>query len=532
MSKLKLLLRVQLTGLLGINKVVHSGDKKEKSKLIRFAVLMVFVAAMMLFSLVFYDFIFEDSFSKVGVPELMPALMMALASVITLFTTIYKVNGMIFGFRDYDMTMSLPVKTSVVVASRLLLLYLMNLGFSLFVNIPAALVYACYTAPPVSLYPAAIVLALFVPMVPMLIGTAVGLLISVATSRFRHANVVNIIFTLAMTLAAMSLSFAIPMVVTNAEAVSKMLMDSIYRIYPLTEMYTKALCKGSAVSLLLFMLISFLLFGIFAFAVGKAFKYLNTAFTTTRARSNYHMTALKASSSLSALYKRELRRFFSSALYVLNTSFGMVMALLMGGALLFFKPKQLEAMMEIPGLAGAVGSVAPMVLTILVCMSCTTACSISLEGKSLWIVKSLPVDAISVFKAKILVNLTTTVPLSIISALLLTFSIPMNFLQIIFLLITPIVFAVLTSEVGLFLNLSHPNFEWTSETQVIKQSMPAMVSVLGGMAVSIGLLIGLTKLPNSYQPAGLAVITASAAALDILLYRLLGTKGAKMFHEL
>ena len=87
MNKLWILLRVQMMGLLGINKVVHSNDKKEKRKFIRFTILMIFVAISVLFTLVMYDFMFADVFSKAGVPELMPALMMAAASLVTMITT-------------------------------------------------------------------------------------------------------------------------------------------------------------------------------------------------------------------------------------------------------------------------------------------------------------------------------------------------------------------------------------------------------------------------------------------------------------
>ena len=374
MNKLGILLKVQLTGMLGINRALHSGDKKEKIKLLRFAVLMAVVFVMLLFSLVLYDFIFADAFNKIGLPQLMPALMMAAASLVTLFTTIYKVNGMLIGFRDYDMTMAMPIRTPVIVASRLLLVYLMNLGFCLFITVPAGIVYAYFAAPGVLFYLYMPLLALFVPMVPILIGTGIGLLVAAASSRFRHSNIVNIILTLVMILAAMASSFAFPVVITNPAAVSRVLMNGVYRVYPLTKMYTAALCEGNFLSLLLFIVISLVLFAVFAVALGRFFKHLNTAFTTSRTRSNYRMTTLRASPVLDALYRRELRRYFSSALYVLNTGIGMVLALIMSVALLFFKPAQLEAILEMPGFASVIGTLAPMVLAELVCMSCTTGC--------------------------------------------------------------------------------------------------------------------------------------------------------------
>ena len=258
MNKLGILLKVQLTGMLGINRALHSGDKKEKIKLLRFAVLMAVVFVMLLFSLVLYDFIFADAFNKIGLPQLMPALMMAAASLVTLFTTIYKVNGMLIGFRDYDMTMAMPIRTPVIVASRLLLVYLMNLGFCLFITVPAGIVYAYFAAPGVLFYLYMPLLALFVPMVPILIGTGIGLLVAAASSRFRHSNIVNIILTLVMILAAMASSFAFPVVITNPAAVSRVLMNGVYRVYPLTKCIPRLCAK--AISFLSCCSLSFLWF--------------------------------------------------------------------------------------------------------------------------------------------------------------------------------------------------------------------------------------------------------------------------------
>ncbi|MDD2363166.1 MAG: hypothetical protein PHH84_09545 [Oscillospiraceae bacterium] len=532
MNKLRILLKVQLMALFGINKLLHSNDKREKAKLIRFALLFVFVFFSLLFTIIMYDYIIIDSFNKIGLPQIMPALMMAMASLITLITTIYKVNGLLIGFKDFDMTMAMPIKTSVVVASRLLLLYLMNAGFCLIITLPAGIIYSLFVPQSPLFYLYMLLLALFIPMVPMLIGTALGLLITAASSRFRHANVVNIILALILTLAAMSLSIAFPAVITNPEAIGKVLMNSVYRIYPLTRIYTKALCESDVVSLLLFIFISVILFVVFVLLIGKFFKYLNTVYTTARTRSNYRLKTLKVSSVIKSLYKRELRRYFSSTIYVFNTAFGMVMAVIMGVALLFFKPAQLEVILELPGFADVIGTLAPMVLAMLVTMSCTTSSSISIDGKSFWILKSLPVKAETVFLSKIMVNLTVTLPLSLISSVLLAIALKMDAVQFVFMLLTPAAFAVLSAEVGLFLNLMYPNFAWTNETAVVKQSIPTLISVLGGMAVSIALLIGLTKLPQHMQMPGLAVITAVAAAADLILYRLLKTKGADMFRKI
>lgn len=533
MNKMGLLLKVQILNSFGFNKAKYSKDAKEKHKFTGFAILMVFVGLLMLFYITMYSYIMADQFQKAGVTlELLPALMMAAASVVTLFTTIYKVNGVLFGFKDYDMTMALPVKTEIIVASRLMQLYLMNVGFCAFLTVPSGVIYAVFEHANALYYPMLLIMTLFVPLVPMIIGTAIGSLVTAISSRFRRTGIINLVLSILLVVAILFVSFNTQTVIDNAASISVTLMNAVDGIYPLTKIYRLALCEGDLPSLALFPLISAALFFLFAVIVGRYYKKINTAVTTSHSNANYKMTSLKVSKPLDALYRRELRRYFSSSLYVMNTGIGMILAVMMCICLFFLKPDKLEQMLALPGFADVIADMAPMVLAVFVGMTCTTACSISLEGKSVWIIKSLPVTSDTVFLAKGLVNLTITVPLSVVCALMMIVVIPMNPLHMLFLLLTPLAYALFITEAGLLLNLISPNFEWTSEVTVIKQSMPMMVGVLGGMAVTIAPLIVLASAPESTHMTGLALVTLLVFGIDFIFYRLLKTKGARMFRAL
>lgn len=533
MNKLGLLLKVQLLSAFGINKARYSKDGKEKNKLIGFAVLMIFVALLMLFYVTLYSFVLTDQLNKAGVTtEFVPALMMAAASLVTLFTTVYKVNGILFGFKDYDMTMALPVKTEVIVASRLIQIYLMNVGFCAFLTVPSGIVYAVYEHANAWFYPLLLVATLAVPLVPMIIGTAIGSLVTAVSSRFRRTSLINLILSILLVIAILFVSFNMQTVVTHAASISVMLMSAVDGIYPLAGMYRLALCEGDLLSLALFLVLSLALFVLFSLVVGHWFRKINTALTTSHANAHYKMTSLKVSKPLYALYRRELRRYFSSSLYVMNTGIGMVLAVVMCVCLFFLKPAQLEQVLAMPGFASVIDDLAPMVLAIFVGMTCTTACSISLEGKELWILQSLPVTSDTIFLAKGLVNLTITVPLSVVCALMMAVALPMDPLHILFLLLTPAAYAVLMTEAGLLLNLLSPNFDWESEVTVIKQSMPMVVAVLGGMVIAVVPLVVLATAAESARMPGIALLTLLIAGIGVVFYRLLKTKGARMFRAL
>lgn len=70
------------------------------------AVALLLVGMMTLYS-VGMAFVLEPA----GLLDLVPGLMMAVASVLSLVTTVYKAPGLLFAFKDYDLLMSLPVRT-------------------------------------------------------------------------------------------------------------------------------------------------------------------------------------------------------------------------------------------------------------------------------------------------------------------------------------------------------------------------------------------------------------------------------------
>ena len=81
-------------------------------------------------------------------------------------------------------------------------------------------------------------------------------------------------------------------------------------------------------------------------------------------------------------------------------------------------------------------------------------------------------------------------------------------------------------------DLRLPNFSWTSEVTVIKQSIPVLLTMLVAFALSIPPLIISMRLPPS-QAVWLPPSAALAlAAVNLLLYRLLVTWGVRAYERL
>lgn len=125
------------------------------------------------------------------------------------------------------------------------------------------------------------------------------------------------------------------------------------------------------------------------------------------------------------------------------------------------------------------------IIALLISLSCTTYASISLEGDTVWIMKSIPITGNIIIKSKMLVNLTITIPAAIIASLIFSLSYNLSFSEIIINIITQLIFALFVAEWGMFVNLRNINFEWTNEVQVIKEGITVIIGIIGGVALSV-----------------------------------------------
>lgn len=114
--------------------------------------------------------------------------------------------------------------------------------------------------------------------------------------------------------------------------------------------------------------------------------------------------------------KKECGRYFGTTIYLLNTGIGAVMLLGFSVYVLFVRGQAALLVAQM----GGVQAVAPMLAAVVCLMQATVnpACvSISLEGRTLWILKEAPVPPRELFGAKALVNvLVSDVPATLMRA--------------------------------------------------------------------------------------------------------------------
>jgi ABC-2 type transport system permease protein len=534
MNKFLLLFKVNLQAVLNPSKIANSGYAKNNNKRIVSIFLVVLLGIVMLSISTLYMYLIGKGLNEVGLIDVLPLLGMISATVIILFTGLYQTQSYLFSANDMDMLLSLPVPKWSIMLSKISTLYIENLLFSAIVALPAGAIYFYFSKCSFVFWIYYIISFFLIPLFPLIIATIIGYLLGLVSSRFKFKNFVAIFSSLLAMFLGYYITSNLSKLLENIVASIKTIQEMYFKIYFPAEYFYKAIINFSFIDLIIFALLSVIPFVIFVAILSKFYQSIITQLNSSRKNSNYKHKSLKGSSKTIAIYKKELGRYFSSPIYVLNTAIGMIMLFIMAVSSFFLDAATMAQILNAPGAESMIYQVVLAAMFFMITLSSTTASSISLEGVNLWILKSSPVNIWDVFMAKIYVNLTIILPILYISIAALSISLSYTLPIIIITIISTTLAAIFTSVLGLAINLIFPKFDFTSDVQVVKQSMSMIISTFGSMILT-GILIMLyvVKL-NEIFSFEIYVLMVSAILIIFTLccIMFINTKGKNIFYKL
>lgn len=475
MKKLWILIRVQIYNFFPINKILYSKNNKSSGSITSLGIIALFVSSCI------YNIMTAKTLVQVGQQELIPAYMSAVSSFAILFLTIFYSNGILFGSRDMEVLLSLPVKCLDIISSKFMFMYLLNFFIGLMFMLPGGIV--CVGSE--SLGAVDIILfflsILFVPLIPMCIASCMGIIIVVASSFFKRKNIVALIFSFVMIGA---IGYIAVSAMGNENSIGIILAKQITGLYPISKLFMQYYNFPMYIGEGFFIFLSTAVFYIFIKIVSVKYRLLNTLAKTTPGYADNKETYNRKSLFV-ALYKKELGRFLSSYMEVLNAGFGVILLCVFSIFLLFNPVEQIGWYTGIENINEYFSNLSPHFIAAMLVISCPAASAISLEGKNIWILQSSPAKVKTILNSKIALNLTLHMIGYIISVFVFILKLDMNFIQILNLIIVPICYSLFITVTGVALNKKYPNYEWESEMIVVKQSMPVILSGLIGMIALI-----------------------------------------------
>lgn len=287
--------------------------------------------------------------------------------------------------------------------------------------------------------------------------------------------------------------------------------------------------SGNLLQLLLFLSITLLPFIVGILLNARIFGVHQKTWHSTKTQVDYRQHSI-----YSALMGKELRRYFTSTVYLLNTGFGMVMSVLFTVAVLIAGKSVLVQLSNMINADYIVPLILILVYSFCAGMCYTAACSISLEGRQLWILKAHPVPVKAIFAGKALTNIIITLPLTFICSVVASLYFELSFKYTVAVVLIPSLVCVMSALLGLVINLSFPKLDWDDETRVVKQSMASMLAFLVGvLPMALPFILYFIFLRDTLSFSAISII-AGAFILSLIGLSLLWLKGKgkKIFQAL
>lgn len=497
LKQIKLLTKLELCNIYNLNVFRFSKDPGKRKKNIFIMILWVYLISM----IIFYMGSLSHGLLRLNLGSLVPAYLFTVTSLTIFFFGIFKTGSVIFRKSGYDILCSLPVTRTAIVASRFLHLYIENLIMAFVMITPGFCVYAWILKPGAAFYILGFLNILTLPLIPITASILIGALITGISSRMQHKSLastgLSILFVLIILYGSSRLSLMEERITSEMlRELSTVVTNILEKVYPPALWYGRAVITGSFIQLFACMGLSLSIFAAAAVVVSIFFHSISQNLYTTSAKHDYKLKAMKESSVLRTLYKREFKRYFSSSIYVTNTIIGPIMGCFLSAALLFAGPDVITRSLPIPL---DICVLAPFVISGIFCMMTTTSSSISMEGKNWWILKSLPLSPKSVLDAKILMNLLLILPFYLVSEVLLLAALkPEAFWDGLFLILIPPVIILFSCVYGIFINLHFPVLNWDNEVTVVKQSASAVLGGMGGFFLSVLCTFAVFSIPGEY----------------------------------
>lgn len=508
-------------------------QKRAKGTVILYFALFVFLMVGVLGGMfTFVAMMLCDAMAAVDMGWLYFTLMGLVAIFMGAFGSVFNTYSSLYLAKDNDLLLSLPIPLRVIISSRLVTVYLMGLMYSAVVIVPAVVVYWVQVAHSAAAIVGGLLTVAIVSLIVLLLSCLLGWVVAKISLKLKHKSITTVLVSLLGIGLYYFIYFkaqtVISDLVANAVVYGVKIKGAAYPLYLFGRM-----AEGDWLAMLMVSAVTAVLTALTWLLLSRSFLRLATSGGST-GKARYREKKARVCSLPTALLGKECRRFVSSPNYMLNCGLG-VLLIPAAGVLLLLKGGEWLAPLKamLPGAESTLAALAISVVCLLASMNDMAAPSVSLEGKSLWVLQSLPVSAWEVLKAKLKMQLVFTgIPMLVFLACalpVLGLSPALSLLAAAGSLLAVLLLALF----GLTMGLKMPNLHWTSEITPVKQGGSVALALLGGWAYALLPGGAAMALGRNLHPAVIpTVFCLLTAVLCALLYVWLKNRGAKVFAAL
>lgn len=510
---------------------------KNKLKKISTNAFIVIVIAALCYCVGLLANVLAEPLHKEGYTYVMLAIMIFVSLILCIVNTIYKSQGMLFASKDNDLLLSLPLKKSTILASRIIKLMLSQYIWTAIILVPSLVVYVYYEGFTLSLLISSIVMLIAIPVLPVIVGTILGYIATLISSRFKNKNMMQMIVSIITFGISFYVGFSFSDKLNELLNTPQDIYLTLKQIYYPMGLYIESIETLNWLNLL--MILGINLIPLALFVAIFSFMYFNiiSKLSENHSKSNFELklNKIKLHSIFDTLVLKEAKKYFRSSIYLLNTIVGPSL-LAVGAGYLAVKGINVSSLVgDNTETLLKLKELIPLGLYIIVAMSISTAnisaSSISIEGKCVQLLKALPINITNVFLAKIFFHFVVVFLPVLLSVVVAAIVLEVTAIDIVILVIACGLNVFMLAVLGVCINILLPKTE-ASDIAIVKQSASSICSVIIGILYSVLVIYISYKFNFENVQVVIGLMSGICALVACVGWTFLETVGVKKFDEI
>lgn len=478
------------------------GGSTSKGKFIAVAIILGNCALLIYGLFLLAAYIGLDIAAALGTADIVLRYVLSLGQLVILFFSLFSVFGLMYGGKDSELILTLPLKSSHVFMANLTSSYVSEFALTAAVLLPVLIFYSLRADTSVLYWVFGIIGLFFYPVIPIVVAAVLVMIFNSFMSKFKHKDLLGTILGFAFIIAVVVFQMTINTRTQNTtgaelENIIKSLGDSVdlmTAILPGGGLLGLALTSSAgmgAVYLAAIIAIAVLLILLCGFLGGKLYYRLLQRLKSASGDSKKVLEdkKLKSSSVTKAFFMKEWKIALRTPAYMLNGLANIII-----GPVVFWFFSNNSNLYGVPeevmnGLNKIMILISLGIILLVAMMNYMWGTTFSREGKAFWILKTSPADVKAQIKGRFLagytMHLAYCVPMLTIVFIMMKFELPVSVLVS---LIT-IVAGLYMAAVGMMLDVRAPKLEWKSETEAIKSNVNGIFEMLISLVISLVVVI-------------------------------------------
>ncbi len=481
MNKLFKLIWINILNLFDINKIIIAKNEGVKSNLEKKSIIIVIIALV-------YGFILYNLFIKININEkfLILNISFLISSFLCFFLNLFLVESAILKSTDLEKLFALPLTRHQILFSKLFTIYLKNLFYVIIVMAGAFFSYAYFNSNLEDTFILMYILScLIIPLIPIILATIIVYINNYYKTKTNNSHLFKIIKIILIIVFIILTILTFKDINTNSfENLLKSFVDKSNTIYFIGLLFNNSLSTINILWFILLITIPISFIYIYMFTISNNYLKICSLLKGEKKKISFEYKKTHNLHKIGGLIRKEFLFLFKNKFYLFN-SFG-ITCILSFILFLFLNIFDISLYYEIPNFEFYLNLYVPTLLILIVAISNSSICSMSIEKNYIKFLLTLPLKINNIIFVKWLVSVFLGTIFVIINGLIVLFTLNLSKWSTIYSFLLPFIALMFVNLVSVILDYRFIEKNEMTDNAIIKQRLIGMIPPFLAIILGIG----------------------------------------------